>query len=119
MTLVDTSIWIDHLRRSNGDLQRLLADGLVGVHEFVVGELALGHLKRGEEVIALLGNLARLPAAAHDEVIHFVRAHDLQGSGIGWVDAHLLCAARVAGWTVWTKDGKLRAAARRAAVAYH
>ena len=118
MTLVDTSVWIDHLRRSNGDLQRLLADGLVGVHEFVVGELALGRLKRGEEVIALLENLTRLPAAPHHEVIHFVYAHDLHGSGIGWVDAHLLCAARLARWTVWTNDGKLRAAARRAAVAH-
>ena len=119
MTLVDTSVWIDHLRRSNGHLQRLLADGLVGVHEFVVGELALGHLKRSEHVISLLENLPRLDAAAHHEVIHFVRAHDLQGSGIGWVDAHLLCGARVARWTVWTNDSKLRAAARRVAVAHH
>ena len=113
MTLVDTSIWIDHLRRSNGDLQRLLADGLAGVHEFVLGELALGHLKRGEEIIALLESLTRLPAAAHHEVVHFVRVHDLQGCGIGWVDAHLLCAAHIARWTVWTADSKLRAAAQR------
>jgi hypothetical protein len=116
VTLVDTSVWIDHLRRANGDLQRLLADGLAGVHEFVLGELALSHLKRDAEVIALLENLTRLPAATHHEVMHFVRVHDLQGSGIGWVDAHLLCAARAARWTVWTADGKLRAAARRVGV---
>ena len=116
MILVDTSIWIDHLRGSNADLQRLLADGAVGVHEFVLGELAIGHLKRGDEVIALLDNLTRLPPAAHHEVMHFVRIQDLRGSGIGWVDAHLLCAARMAGWTVWTTDGKLRAAAWRVGV---
>lgn len=113
MTLVDTSVWIDHLRRSDGQLQRLLEDGVVGVHEFVLGELALGHLKRRGEVLALLENLTRLPVAAHREVVHFVHAHDLQGSGIGWVDAHLLCAARIARWTVWTADGKLRGVARR------
>jgi predicted nucleic acid-binding protein len=116
VTLVDTSIWVDHLRRSNSDLQRLLADGLAGVHEFVLGELALGHLKRGAEVIALLESLTRLPAAAHHDVMHFVRVHHLEGSGIGWVDAHLLCAAQMDRWTVWTADGKLRAAAQRVGV---
>jgi len=119
VTLVDTSVWIDHLRRSNRDLQRLLADGLVGVHDFILGELALGHVSRRDEVIGLLENLARLPAASHSEVMHFVRAHNLQVSGIGWVDAHLLCAARIARWTVWTADRRLRAAAQRVAVAHH
>jgi predicted nucleic acid-binding protein len=118
VTLVDTSVWINHLRRSDDELQRLLADGLVGVHEFVLGELALGHVTQRDTVIGLLENLTRLPVATHGEVVHFVRAHDLQGSGIGWVDAHLLCAARMARWTVWTADRKLRTAAQRAAVAH-
>jgi hypothetical protein len=78
----------------------------------------LGRLRRRDEVVALLEDLPRLPPATHPDVMHFVRAHDLQGSGIGWVDAHLICAARIAGWTVWTADGRLRAAARRVGAAH-
>jgi len=119
VTLVDTSVWIDHLRRSNGGLQRLLVDGFVGIHDFILGELSLGHLRRRDEVIGLLENIARLPGASHVEVMHFVRTHHLQGAGIGWVDAHLLCAARLGGWTVWTADGKLRAAAQQVGVSHN
>jgi predicted nucleic acid-binding protein len=111
--LVDTSTWIDHFRRSISELVRKLEDGAVVSHPFVVGELALGHLRKAGAAVDLLGELPALPVAAHNEVLDFVRRHGLPGLGIGWVDAHLLAAAHAAGVPIWTHDRRLRACAAR------
>ena len=111
MILVDTSVWVDHLRRSNAKLASLLEDGLAACHPFVIGELALGHLKRGSEVPDLLAELPSVTLAEHDEVMVFVAAHALEGSGIGWIDAHLLCSAALSAGRLWTLDRSLHAAA--------
>ncbi|HEV8239714.1 MAG TPA: type II toxin-antitoxin system VapC family toxin [Thermoanaerobaculia bacterium] len=113
MILVDTSVWVDHLRRSNSKLAALLEDGQVACHPFVIGELALGHLKRGSEVPDLLGELPSVTLADHHEVMAFVAAHALAGSGVGWVDAHLLCSAALSGVKLWTLDRPLLAVAER------
>ncbi len=113
MTLVDTSVWVDHLRQSNARLGALLRGGLVLVHPFVLGELALGRMKRRTEVLGLLGELPRAQAASHDEVVEFVERHQLAGSGIGWVDVHLLVSAALSGVTFWTLDRRLASAAGR------
>jgi len=116
LILVDTSVWVDHLRRGNARLEALLGDGLVLVHPFVVGELALGRLKRRDEVLGLLGEMPRAEAASQDEALEFVDHHDLVGNGVGWVDVHLLVSAALTGASLWTLDRPLAAAAGRLAL---
>src|SRR5262245_11155253 len=109
--LVDTSVWIDHFRRASAMLASALTDGQVGTHPFILGELALGSVPGGNETLALLHTLPSLTPAHHDEVMAFVARHGLAGSGLGWVDVHLLCAARRERWRLWSNDRRLRAAA--------
>jgi len=120
MVLVDTSVWIDHFRRRSERLAFLLENGLVACHPFVIGELACGTLACREEV---LGHLERLPAlepVSHEEALRLVEAHHLAGSGLGWVDVHLLASARVSGTEFWTADRRLKqAAARRLRIRPH
>jgi predicted nucleic acid-binding protein len=116
--LVDTSVWIDHLRIQGHRLSGLLDDGMVMTHEFVVGELACGTMRRRSEVLALLRNLPHAPAADTADVLAFVDANALAGAGIGWIDAHLLAAARLAGVRLWTKDARLMRAAKRLGVPF-
>ena len=111
MILVDTSIWVDHLRRGRADLAALLEGGEVLCHPFVIGEIALGQLRRRAEILGLLAVLPSAPVALHDEVLGFIEAHRLAARGIGWVDAHLLASASLAGSQVWTADRRLSAAA--------
>jgi len=116
LILIDTSAWVGHLRGGNERLRTLLHDGLVLVHPFVLGELALGRLKRRAEVLGLLEELPKAKAANHEEVLEFVERHALAGSGIGWVDAHLLVSAALSGASLWTLDRRLAVAVRRLAL---
>lgn len=111
MTLVDSSVWIDHLRRSNSRLVRLLDDAEVACHPFVQGEIALGSLRQHALVLDLLDELPALPMLSHDEVIALVERRRLGGRGIGWIDAHLLASAVVSRATFWTLDRRLGAIA--------
>jgi len=112
--LVDTSVWVDHLRAGDSRLVALLQAGQVLAHPFVIGEIALGTLNQRH---AVLGNLAGLPQATvarDDEVLHFIDWNGLAGTGIGYVDAHLLSSAQLgAGTTLLTRDRRLRGAAIR------
>jgi predicted nucleic acid-binding protein len=110
--LVDTSVWVDHLRRGNRELERRLEDGTVECHPFVIGELACGQLRRRREILALLRDLPQLPVVDHEEALAFVGAHRLHARGVGWVDVHLLAAAMLTGVRLWTLDRALEAAAR-------
>ena len=113
MILVDTSVWVDHLRSGDAALAARLEAGHVLMHPFVLGELALGSLRRRETVLALLHDLPPATAATDAEVLYFVESHRLWGRGIGWVDAHLLAAARLtAGAGVWSRDRSLTAVGR-------
>ena len=111
--LIDTSVWIDHFRSTVPELVRSLHEGLVVTHPFVIGELAVGHLRNRAETLGLLAELPGLPLSAHDDVLRFIEVHDLSATGIGWVDAHLLCATAAAGVPVWTRDVTLRKQAAR------
>jgi len=111
MILVDTSVWVDHLRRGNPILKPLLEKGDVLCHDLIVGELSCGSLKNREEVLALLANLPRILQAAHKETLMFVTQHGLYGKGIGWIDAHLLASARLSHARLWTIDRRLAAIA--------
>ena len=104
MILVDTSVWIDHFRRALPPLQDALANGVVGTHPFVVGELALGQLHHRALTLRWLARLPQVPVATQADVLHVVEQHGLVGTGLGWVDAHLLCAARLADWRLWSRD---------------
>jgi predicted nucleic acid-binding protein len=90
--LVDSSVWIEHLRSHSAQLAVLLEEGLVYTHPAVIGELACGHLKNRIEFLALLRSLPSFPVATDDEVMAYVNNHKLYGKGIGWVDAHLLAS---------------------------
>jgi predicted nucleic acid-binding protein len=109
--LVDTSVWVDHFRRDSPRLEALLHGGLVAVHPFVIGELALGRMQRRSEILALLGEMPAAELANHDEVLAFVDRHELDGRGVGWVDVHLLASAALGRMSVWTLDRRLAAAA--------
>ncbi|MBI5321614.1 PIN domain-containing protein [Bradyrhizobium sp.] len=115
--LADTSIWIDHFRRSDARLGEFLERGDVVMHPFVIGELLLGHVPRIAEMIDDLGRLPKAIVAGTDEVLEFIARQKLPGKGIGYVDAHLLAAAALtpeAG--VWTRDKRLLAVAQSLAL---
>jgi len=110
--LVDTSVWVDHLRRGNRDLAARLDTAVVWCHPFVIGELACGRLSDRGQVLELLEALPRSPVADHPEVLTFIDRWDLAGSGIGWVDAHLLASAMLGGIGIWTLDRTVDRVAR-------
>ena len=119
MILVDTSVWIDHLRSGNERLSQLLDSGRVLTHPFVIGELALGNLRDRAVVLEHLSNLPRASVATDEEVLHLVERHGLFGIGIGYVDAHVLAATRLAeDGLIWTLDKRLRAAASKLEVLF-
>jgi len=108
LILVDTSVWIDHLRAGDDRLAGLLNSGMVLAHPFVIGELALGYLGRREAVLSDLSDLPQAIVATDAEVLHFVDRHKLFGRGVGLVDVHLLAAVRLtAGTQLWTRDKHL------------
>jgi hypothetical protein len=112
--LVDTSIWIDHLRAADEQLSALLNQGVVLGHPFVVGELALGNLVNRQAVLGALLALPQAVQATGAEVLHIVGEMRLFGSGIGYTDAHLLAAVRLTpGSTLWTRDKRLKSVAVR------
>lgn len=108
MILVDTSVWIDHLRKRVPPLAAALEEGRVLVHPFVLGELACGHLKNRAEVLQLLGALPGAPVAADPEAMGYIERHRLMGRGVGYVDIHLLASVALAGAArIWTRDRRL------------
>lgn len=113
MILVDTSIWVDHLRAKDETLVRLLEQGQVGIHPMIIGELACGHLRNRESLLGLWQGLPQVVEAGHDEVLHYLQSQQLMGKGIGWVDLHLLTSVRLTpnAW-LWTGDRRLAAVAQ-------
>ena len=118
MILVDTSIWIDHLRLADALLIELLRNTRLLVHPFVVGELAVGSLRDRPAILRDLQDLPGAVTANDDEVLRFVEENALFNLGIGYVDAHLLASTRLTpGASLWTRDKRLLAAAKRLALA--
>lgn len=112
MTLVDTSVWIDHLRGGDEELSALLDEGMVLVHPFVLGEIACGSLRQRDIVLGHLRHLPEAPLATELEVHHLLERHRLEGRGIGWIDLHLLASARLAAVPLITRDRALREVAQ-------
>jgi predicted nucleic acid-binding protein len=116
--LADTSIWVEHFRRTNSTFEKFLAAGNVVTHPFVIGEIALGYLKRRDFVLDGLRAMPQALVASNEEVLEFIDQHSLFGLGIGYVDSHLLAATRLnVGVSLWTRDKRLSHAAQLLAVA--
>ena len=119
MILVDTSVWVDHLRDGAPALAAVLEQGSVLMHPFVLGELACGNLKNRGEVLRLLGDLPAAPVATDPEALNYIERSALMGRGIGYVDVHLLASAALAGAArLWTRDKRLAAVAADLKLAY-
>ncbi|MGH9946277.1 MAG: type II toxin-antitoxin system VapC family toxin [Pyrinomonadaceae bacterium] len=113
MIVVDTSVWIDHLRYSEKRLIELLKSGSVLVHPLVIEELACGHLKDRSKIIDLLHALPTAPVASHNEILNLISNKTLFGVGLGAVDVHLIASALLAGASLWSKDKSLSREANR------
>ncbi len=107
MVLVDTSVWVSHLREGNKTLEKLLEKGSVICHPFIAGELACGNMKNRKEILSLLQALPQATEAEHHEVMSFIEQHKLMGRGLGYIDVHLLASAMLTGAPVWTLDKRL------------
>lgn len=119
MILVDTSVWIDHLRAGDTALRERLNRSQVLMHPFVIGELACGNLRNRDEVLHLLKALPQAIVASDEEVLFFIERNALMGRGIGYVDAHLLAAGALGGSTpLWTRDKRLRSVAEALDLVY-
>ena len=118
MILVDTSIWVTHLHRGHARMRELLEEGRVACHSFVIGELACGSLDPRSEILSLLETLPATVVADHEEVLELFELHGLMGSGIGYIDAHLVASALLSHMPLWTADRQLRDVSRKLGVAY-
>ncbi len=111
MVIVDTSIWVTHLRQGSRQLEKLLMDAQVMCHPFIIGELACGNLKNRNEIISLLQSLPMAPTIEFDEFLFFIDQNHLMGKGVGFVDVHLLASSLLTGVPLWTVDKRLKSAA--------
>lgn len=107
MVLVDTSVWVRHLREGDPDLKRLLHDGQVMCHPYIVGELACGAMKNRSEVLSLLRLLPQAILAQHEEILRFIELNHLMGKGLGYIDVHLSASALLTGVPMWSYDKRL------------
>jgi predicted nucleic acid-binding protein len=116
--LVDTSVWVDHLRAGDKALTRLLDAGMILGHPFIIGEIALGNLRQRETVLGALSNLPQASIATDAEVLRFIDRYALFGRGVGYVDIHLLAAVQLtSGTTLWTHDKRLHGVAAQLGLA--
>ncbi len=108
MVLVDTSVWIDHLRSREPEMASLEDGRQIFMHPMVIGELACGNLTNRNDVLRYFSRLPRIVLATDDEVLFFIELHRLMGTGIGYIDAHLLTASVLHGATqLWTRDRRM------------
>ena len=118
MILVDTSVWIDHLRQHEPQLAEILQQNQVVCHPFIRGELALGNLQQRSKILTALDNLPQAPLVFTEEVNFFIENHRLFGLGIGYIDAHLLASTKLLGNSrLWTRDKRLLLAATQLNIA--
>jgi hypothetical protein len=113
MVLVDTSVWVEHLRHGSVGLETRLQEGRVVCHPFIIGELACGNLRNRSEIIFLLQALPGAIQAEHEEVMEFIENHRLMGKGLGYIDMHLLVSSLLTKVSFWTMDKRLHEVAKK------
>ena len=118
MVLVDTSVWVSHLRNGDVGLEKLLNDGEVVCHPFIVGELACGNLKNRHEILIYLQSLPMTTLAEEGEVLKFIENHQLMGKGLGYIDVHLITAAVLTDVPLWTLDETLGKITKKIGINY-
>jgi predicted nucleic acid-binding protein len=106
MVIVDTSVWVSHLREGNAELANLLNNAEVMCHPFIVGEIACSNLKNRAEILSLLQSLPIAIQVKHEEVLEFIENNRLMGQGLGYIDMYLSASARLTGVPIWTLDAK-------------
>lgn len=114
MILVDTSVWLRHLRARDDRLVALLEEQRVFTCDVVRGELALGAGLPGA-FGDMLQLLPTLPSPSSAETLAFIARHDrsFRTVGIGWADAQILVTAAQAGARLYSHDRPQRTAWRR------
>ena len=118
MILVDTSVWIDHLHRADQDLARLLERGEILTHPMVIGEIALGTIRKRAQFLQALDDLPTAVSAADDEVLSFIEQRSLFGRGLNLVDVHILASVILTPEArLWTRDRRLGDAAEAMSLA--
>ena len=119
MILVDTSVWIDHLRRPEQALLEQLRANNVLTHPVVVGELACGNLPDRTAFLRNMDAMPEIREGTHQEVRDLIESARLMGRGIGLMDAHLLYSVLHQEDTLlWTRDERLNRIAQELFVAY-
>jgi predicted nucleic acid-binding protein len=118
MVLVDTSVWVSHLRVGNVGLEKLLSGGEVVCHPFIIGELACGNLKNRREILAHLQSLPMTILAEDEEVLEFIENNQLMGKGLGYIDVHLIASAVLTDVPLWTLDKTLDKLTKKIGINY-
>ncbi len=113
MLLIDTSIWVAHLRSGNHPLKKTLYHGEALCHPLIIGELACGTIKNRDEIISLLQSLPLAEVAENDDVLKFIEINHLMGLGLGFIDMHLLASALLSKNPIWSLDKKLNSVSAR------
>lgn len=106
MVIVDTSVWVNYLRKGDSQLEKLLNKGQVMCHRFIIGEITCGNINNRNEILRLLQLLPSAVQARHEEVMEFIETSKLMGRGLGYIDVHLAASARLTGVAIWTADKK-------------
>jgi|TARA_R110002124_G_scaffold238705_1_gene403970 predicted nucleic acid-binding protein len=120
MVLIDTSVWIDHLRSGNPELAHLLTSSQVLMHPLIIGELACGNLQNRDTLINLWQALSPITQASHTEALALLNAQNLMGKGIGFIDLHLLASVLLTpGALLWTMDRRLNTIAQACSVSFN
>jgi len=119
MTLVDTSVWIDHFDRADPRLRELLGNRQVLIHPAVIGELACGNLPSRTPTLLYLESLPQTSSIADvEETMFVIESRKLSGRGIGWTDAQLVASALISGCGLWSHDKQLHKVAAALGIAY-
>ena len=116
--LVDTSVWVNHLRKNDENLANLLGQGRVACHPFIIGELACGGIKNRDEILGLLNDLPSTDLLDHYDIMDFIEYRKIMNKGLGYVDVHLLGSALVSETPLWTFDKALKKIAKQLSIDY-
>ena len=108
--LVDSSAWIRHIRYGDAVVDRAIAEGVAIGHLDVAGEIAMGtgdHARRFRDIIL---QLTLIEPVDRSELFALVVARDMNGRGVGWIDAGIIAACLLSNppTSLYTLDRRMR-----------